>query len=190
MAWTGMNPVSTRIIRDNGFQMMINPQSVEGMMETDNTIRILLVDDEEKFLNSLAERLKLLGFDPLKASSGRQALELAKNNRIDIRERYRQLTLPSPGAERDFTGHGKVLQMGRYTVPVLDLSPDVDVCLRDRTFRLPAKTSHPHTEAGNDQKQNQDECTVHICLQLNPQRLRMLTREPHPVQSAIIAAGR
>ncbi len=46
--------------------------------------KILLVDDEEKFLHSIAERLKLLGFDPLKASSGRQALELAKNNRIDM----------------------------------------------------------------------------------------------------------
>ena len=51
---------------------------------TDKAQKILLVDDEEKFLNSIAERLKLLGFDPLKASSGRQALELAKNNRIDM----------------------------------------------------------------------------------------------------------
>jgi DNA-binding NtrC family response regulator len=48
------------------------------------TPKILLVDDEEKFLNSIAERLKLLGFDPLKASSGRQALEFAQNNRIDM----------------------------------------------------------------------------------------------------------
>ena len=47
-------------------------------------LKILLVDDEEKFLNSIAERLRLLGFDPLKASNGRQALELAKNNRIDL----------------------------------------------------------------------------------------------------------
>jgi len=46
--------------------------------------KILLVDDEEKFLNSIAERLKLLGFDPLKASSGRQALALAKDNHIDL----------------------------------------------------------------------------------------------------------
>ena len=45
---------------------------------TNKDQKILLVDDEEKFLNSIAERLKLLGFDPLKASSGRQALELAK----------------------------------------------------------------------------------------------------------------
>ena len=51
---------------------------------TNTTLKILLVDDEEKFLNSIAERLRLLGFDPLKASSGRQALELAKNTRIDL----------------------------------------------------------------------------------------------------------
>jgi len=46
--------------------------------------KILLVDDEEKFLNSIAKRLRLLGFDPLKASSGRQALSLAENTRIDL----------------------------------------------------------------------------------------------------------
>jgi two-component system response regulator AtoC len=51
---------------------------------TNTTLKILLVDDEEKFLNSIAERLRLLGFDPLKASSGRHALELAKNARIDL----------------------------------------------------------------------------------------------------------
>jgi two-component system response regulator AtoC len=46
--------------------------------------KILLVDDEQKFLNSIAERLKLLGFDPLKASSGQQALALAQKNFIDL----------------------------------------------------------------------------------------------------------
>jgi len=46
--------------------------------------KILLVDDELKFLNSIAERLKLLGFEPLKASSGRQALALAQDNPIDL----------------------------------------------------------------------------------------------------------
>jgi DNA-binding NtrC family response regulator len=50
---------------------------------TNTTLKILVVDDEKKFLNSIAERLRLLGFDPLKASNGRQALELAKNTRID-----------------------------------------------------------------------------------------------------------
>ena len=46
--------------------------------------KILLVDDEQKFLNSIAERLRLLGFDPLKASSGQQALALAQKNFIDL----------------------------------------------------------------------------------------------------------
>ena len=51
---------------------------------TKTTLKVLLVDDEEKFLNSIAERLRLLGYDPLKASNGHQALELAKNTRIDL----------------------------------------------------------------------------------------------------------
>ena len=51
---------------------------------TDTVKTILLVDDEEKFLNSIAQRLKILGFDPLKASSGREALALAKSNHIDL----------------------------------------------------------------------------------------------------------
>ena len=46
--------------------------------------KILLVDDEQKFLNSIAKRLRLLGFDPLNASSGPQALELAQKNPIDL----------------------------------------------------------------------------------------------------------
>jgi two-component system response regulator AtoC len=46
--------------------------------------KILLVDDEKKFLDSLAERLKLLDFDPLRASSGQQALALARKNSIDL----------------------------------------------------------------------------------------------------------
>jgi two-component system response regulator AtoC len=46
--------------------------------------KILLVDDEQKFLNSIAERLKLLGFDPLKASNGPQALALAQKDSIDL----------------------------------------------------------------------------------------------------------
>jgi DNA-binding NtrC family response regulator len=50
----------------------------------DATPKILLVDDEEKFLSSMAHRLKLLGFDPVKASNGGQAITLAKNSRIDL----------------------------------------------------------------------------------------------------------
>ena len=45
---------------------------------------ILLVDDEERLLNSMAQRISLLGFEPVKASSGVQALEIAKKTRIDL----------------------------------------------------------------------------------------------------------
>jgi DNA-binding response OmpR family regulator len=49
-----------------------------------NKKHILLVDDEERLLNSMAQRISLLGFEPVKASSGAQALEIAKKNRIDL----------------------------------------------------------------------------------------------------------
>jgi DNA-binding NtrC family response regulator len=50
----------------------------------DSVKKILVVDDEEKFLHSIVERLKLLGFTPLKASNGSEALALAKKNPIDL----------------------------------------------------------------------------------------------------------
>lgn len=49
-----------------------------------NKKHILLVDDEERLLNSMAQRISLLGFTPIKASSGIQALETAKTTRIDL----------------------------------------------------------------------------------------------------------
>ncbi|MCF8089904.1 MAG: sigma 54-interacting transcriptional regulator, partial [Desulfotignum sp.] len=45
---------------------------------------ILLVDDEERLLNSMAQRIALLGHDPVKATSGLKALELAKTTRFDL----------------------------------------------------------------------------------------------------------
>jgi len=45
-------------------------------------MNILLVDDEKKFLDSLAERFRLKGFEPLLATSGQEALELAGKNEI------------------------------------------------------------------------------------------------------------
>ncbi len=46
--------------------------------------KILLVDDEERLLNSMAQRLTLLGFEAIKASSGTQAIELASTTKIDL----------------------------------------------------------------------------------------------------------
>jgi len=45
-------------------------------------INILLVDDDEKFLFSLAERIKLKGFNTLTAVDGQKAVDIAKDNKI------------------------------------------------------------------------------------------------------------
>ena len=48
------------------------------------TRKLLLVDDEEKLLDSMAQRLKLIGFDSIKTKSGHEAVEAAKKNRLDL----------------------------------------------------------------------------------------------------------
>lgn len=40
--------------------------------------QVLLVDDEQEFLDGISERLKLKGFAPVMANSGEEALEKAK----------------------------------------------------------------------------------------------------------------
>jgi DNA-binding response OmpR family regulator len=42
-------------------------------------IRLLLVDDELKFLNALCQRLELRGFDVTRAASGEEALRIARS---------------------------------------------------------------------------------------------------------------
>ncbi len=46
--------------------------------------KILLVDDEERLLNSMAQRLTLMGFEVMKASSGTKAVEIAEKTQIDL----------------------------------------------------------------------------------------------------------
>ena len=46
--------------------------------------KILLVDDEKRLLNSMEQRLLLMGFDVLKASSGTRAVEIAKKTQPDM----------------------------------------------------------------------------------------------------------
>jgi len=48
------------------------------------SINILLVDDNEKFVNALADRIRLKGYDPLIALNGREALEIAASNKIQM----------------------------------------------------------------------------------------------------------
>ncbi len=47
-------------------------------------MKILLVDDEVELVSAMAERLSLRGIDAHWASSGEQALELAKDNDYDV----------------------------------------------------------------------------------------------------------
>ena len=47
-------------------------------------IKILLVDDDEAFLGTLAERIRLRGYEPLTAINVRDALELAKTNTVHV----------------------------------------------------------------------------------------------------------
>jgi ActR/RegA family two-component response regulator len=47
-------------------------------------IRILLVDDDEAFLGTLAERIRLRGYEPLTAVNVAEAIALAKSNTIHV----------------------------------------------------------------------------------------------------------
>lgn len=49
-----------------------------------NRIKLLIADDEVKFLDSLARRLELRGFEVTKAYDGRQAIEYADRERFDL----------------------------------------------------------------------------------------------------------
>jgi DNA-binding NtrC family response regulator len=45
---------------------------------------VLLVDDEEKLLKSIAQRMKILGFTPHTAVNGHAALEIARKQHVDL----------------------------------------------------------------------------------------------------------
>lgn len=53
-------------------------------MNTENKVNILLVDDEVKFLNAIAERLRLKGFEVATATNGDDAVEAAKKGGFDV----------------------------------------------------------------------------------------------------------
>lgn len=46
--------------------------------------KVLLVDDEEKLLESIAQRLRLLGFDPITATNGLAAIDIARQHPFDL----------------------------------------------------------------------------------------------------------
>ncbi|MCB2147845.1 MAG: response regulator [Deltaproteobacteria bacterium] len=64
-------------------------------METDNTIKILLVDDEVKFLKAVSERLAIKGFDVTTATNGDEAIDAANKGGFDVAV----LDLQMPGTD-------------------------------------------------------------------------------------------
>lgn len=50
----------------------------------DKPIKLLMVDDEVEFLDSIAERLEQRGFEVFKAYDGDQAVALAEHERFDL----------------------------------------------------------------------------------------------------------
>ena len=50
----------------------------------ENKIKLLIVDDEVQFLESIAKRLELRDFDVTKASSGEQAVKAAREGKFDL----------------------------------------------------------------------------------------------------------
>ena len=53
-------------------------------MHNDNKIKLLLVDDEVKFLESIAKRLALKNFEVTSATTGKEAIESAENGLFDV----------------------------------------------------------------------------------------------------------
>jgi DNA-binding NtrC family response regulator len=50
----------------------------------DGNIKLLIVDDEVQFLDSIAQRLEMRDFDVTKASRGAEALEIVKQEKFDL----------------------------------------------------------------------------------------------------------
>ena len=53
-------------------------------MNAENKIKLLLVDDEVKFLESIAKRLELKNFDVTTATNGQEAIASAKEGLFDV----------------------------------------------------------------------------------------------------------
>jgi DNA-binding NtrC family response regulator len=56
----------------------------EAKMSNQKKIKILLVDDEIEFLNTVAERLALKDFDVVTASNGKEAIASAEKGLFDV----------------------------------------------------------------------------------------------------------
>ncbi|MEJ5287532.1 MAG: hypothetical protein CH6_0829 [Candidatus Kapaibacterium sp.] len=51
---------------------------------SEKKIKLLVVDDEVQFLDSISKRLELRGFEVFKATNGDEAINLARNQKFDL----------------------------------------------------------------------------------------------------------
>lgn len=54
------------------------------MSDESKQIKLLIVDDDGKFIETISERLSIKDFDVTTASEGKQALKLAKRGKFDV----------------------------------------------------------------------------------------------------------
>jgi DNA-binding NtrC family response regulator len=57
---------------------------MEVVMSNENKIKLLMVDDEVKFLESISKRLALKDFDVIATSNGEEAIASAENDFFDV----------------------------------------------------------------------------------------------------------
>jgi DNA-binding NtrC family response regulator len=57
---------------------------MEVVMSNENKIKLLMVDDEVKFLESISKRLALKNFDVTMAATGKEAIESAEKGFFDV----------------------------------------------------------------------------------------------------------
>ena len=64
--------------------MPLLQKETEDTMNADKQIKLLLVDDEVKFLESISKRLELKNFDVTSASNGQEAIAAAEKGLFDV----------------------------------------------------------------------------------------------------------
>ena len=126
-------------------------------------IKLLIVDDEVDFLNSVTQRLKLRGFDVTPVTNGKDALKAARKGRFDLA----LLDLKMPGMDGTevlgllkqkhkflevimLTGHGSIdsaVECGKlgafdYLTKPYELDSLLDVLKRAYESRLKKKFEH------------------------------------------------
>ncbi len=101
-------------------------------MEANNTIKILLVDDEEKFLQAVSERLAIKGFDVQTATSGDAAIAAAEKGGYDVAV----VDLQMPGT--DGTQVLKILKENHQFIEIIMLTGHATVASAVECTRLGA----------------------------------------------------